>query len=106
MLGWTLLMWGSWLVLGLGASLVDAGSSWLSAWPTLLYWSQWALGIVGEFGAAILIGIWAIGLLTIGIGAWIIRLLWRGTQAALSTASVATATVVPDVPRPRRDTTP
>ena len=98
-LGWTLLMWGGWMVMVIGADLIEAGSGWLAAWPELLYWSQWALGVLGQFGAAILMTIWAFGLLAIGVGGWLGRRLWRGARAALSPVGAAPAAVASEVPR-------
>lgn len=86
---WTLLAWGSWMLVGLGGQWLDAASGGLAAWPETLYWARAALQLLESSGAVLIVILWAMGAVGIVAGAWITRRLWRGALRACESAAMA-----------------
>jgi hypothetical protein len=104
---WTLLAWGSWLLVGLGSQWLDAASGWLVVSPEALYWSRAAVQLLESSGAVLIVILWLMGAVGIVAGAWITRRLWRGAQRVLATAAPAgaadtRAAALPALPDGRR----
>lgn len=107
---WTLLAWGSWMLVGLGGQWLDAATGWLAVSPETLYWSRAAVQLLESSGAVLIVILWMLGSVGIVAGAWITRRLWRSAQRALATAApasgggaetrVAAHPVLPDGRRP------
>ena len=74
---WTLLMWGAYGILSLGDDALRAGSAWLGVDTQWLAQLQWAIGGAQQFGEAVVLIVWGLGIAAIALCGWLGRSLIR-----------------------------
>ncbi len=80
---WSLLSWGTYLLLGGTSEFLTANAELVGANPEWQYWLQAAIRFAEQFGAAAIWIVWAIGgLVALGCGWLIARLLKPRADAA------------------------
>jgi hypothetical protein len=78
---WTLLSWGTYLLLGGASELLAGSAGWLQAYPEWQGWLEWSVRLVEQFGVVLLWIVWALGALATLAGAWIAMRLARTAGA-------------------------
>jgi hypothetical protein len=81
---WTLLMWGAYAILSVGDDALRTGSTWFGVDTQLLAQLQWAIGGAQQFGEALILIIWGLGIAAIALGGWLARSLIRAFTAPSS----------------------
>ena len=84
---WSLLTWGSYLLLGGASDFLSANAELLGQYPQWQYWLQAALRLAEQFGAAALWLVWAIGTVVTLASGWLVARLLRPRNASHATSA-------------------
>lgn len=86
---WTALCVGAYLLLGAGGEWLSGSSHWLASYPDLRHWLEWSLQFLAQFGAALTVAIWILGVFAIALFAWAGSWAWRRITALELTSRLA-----------------
>jgi hypothetical protein len=81
---WTLLMWGAHGILSLSDDALRAGSTWFGVDTQLLAQLTWAIGGAQQFGEAVVLIMWGLGIAALALGGRLGRSLIRAFTAPSS----------------------
>jgi hypothetical protein len=77
---WTLLTWSAYVLVAFTGDAFSGGANWFAGYPEAQYWLGWSVRIAEQFGVALLVTAWSLGMLLLAAGAWVVSRLLTVAQ--------------------------